>query len=352
MAGFARAPVGLSMRIRCRLDHPVALDVTLDLSGFTVLLGRSGEGKTTLLRAIAGLLPSAGEPFAGLPPQRRPVGYLPQGLAVFPHWGAGDNGAFPRPRAGRGLRALALLERVGIAALAERMPDALSGGQQQRVALARALARDPALLLLDEPSSALDPATRDELFGDLAGEVRRLGLPTLAVTHDPHLAAMADRMALMVEHRIVQQGTPREVFSAPVSAAAARLVGVRNLLAGVVEAVAEGLVSVRVEGVRLLARRPGFVGVPGDAVAVAIRAEDIALGAGPAGVNTLTLTLAAAREEGLGLRLTTAGPPMLDILLPRPGPAEAGLRAGVAVMAWIDPAQVHLCAPEGGSGGG
>jgi molybdate/tungstate transport system ATP-binding protein len=125
-----------------------------------------------------------------------------------------------------------LLTRVGIEALADRYPDALSGGQQQRVALARALAREPQLLLLDEPTSALDPATRDIILAELVAEIRRLGLPTLAVTHDPHLAVVADWMALMVGHRIVQEGTPRQVFGAPVNAEVARLVGFRNLLAG------------------------------------------------------------------------------------------------------------------------
>src|SRR5574340_461566 len=112
------------MQIDYRLDRPLSIEARLTVSGFTVLAGASGEGKTCLLRAIAGLLPAAGEPYAGLPPQRRPVGYLPRG---------GERRA----------RALALLARLGIGGLAERLPGALSGGQQQRVALARALAREP-----------------------------------------------------------------------------------------------------------------------------------------------------------------------------------------------------------------
>jgi molybdate/tungstate transport system ATP-binding protein len=103
------------------------------------------------------------------------------------------------------------------------------GGQQQRVALARALARKPQLLLLDEPSSALDAATRDDIMAELISEMHELGLPTLAVSHDPHLAALADRMAVMSGRRIVQQGTPAEVLSRPGSAAVARLLGYRNL---------------------------------------------------------------------------------------------------------------------------
>src|SRR5574340_255188 len=207
------------MQIDYRLDRPLSIEARLTVTGFTVLVGASGEGKTCLLRAIAGLSPAAGQPYGGLPPQRRPVGYLPQGYGLFPHLSAWENVAFPLPRGG-GLRARAieLLARLGIGGLADRLPGALSGGQQQRVALARALAREPELLLLDEPTSALDPATREDVLGELIEEIGRIGLPTLAVTHDVHLAAMAERMALMVGHRIVQEGTPREVFGEPVSA--------------------------------------------------------------------------------------------------------------------------------------
>jgi ABC-type Fe3+/spermidine/putrescine transport system ATPase subunit len=120
--------------------------------------------------------------------------------------------------------------------MAERYPATLSGGQQQRVALARALARKPQLLLLDEPSSALDAATRDEVMAELISEMHEFGLPALAVSHDPHLAALADRVAVMSGRRIVQQGTPAEVLSRPGSPAVARLLGYRNLFtANVVE---------------------------------------------------------------------------------------------------------------------
>jgi molybdate/tungstate transport system ATP-binding protein len=218
------------VRIDYRIDHPVRLQVSLDVEGFTVLLGQSGEGKTTLLRAIAGLLPAQGEPFGGLLPQHRAVGYLPQGYALFPHLRAWENVAFALPRGPqRHARALELLARVRLVDVAEHYPTALSGGQQQRVALARALARKPLLLLLDEPTSALDAATRDEVMAELVSEVHDFGLPALAVSHDPHLAALADRVAVMSGRRIVQQGIPSEVLSRPDSVAVARLLGHRNL---------------------------------------------------------------------------------------------------------------------------
>lgn len=220
------------MRIDYYIDRPIALQANFDVAGFTVLLGQSGEGKSTLLRAIAGLLPARGEPFDGLPPQLRAVGYLPQGYALFPHLRAWENVAFALPGSSqRREQALELLARVRLVPVADQYPAALSGGQQQRVALARALARKPQLLLLDEPTSALDAATRDEVMAELIAEVREFGLPVLAVSHDPHLAALADRVAVMSERRIVQQGTPAEVLSRPGSAAVARLLGYRNLFA-------------------------------------------------------------------------------------------------------------------------
>src|SRR6266536_3960760 len=218
------------MRIDYCIDHPVRLQASFDVEGFTVLLGQSGEGKTTLLRAIAGLLPAQGEPFGGLPPQHRAVGYLPQGYALFPHLRAWENVAFALPRGPqRGAQALELLARVRLVHVADHYPTELSGGQQPRVALAPALARKPQLLLLDEPTSALDPATRDEVMAELISEVNEFGLPALAVSHDPHLAALANRMAVMSGRGIVQQGTPAEVLSLPGSVAVARLLGHRNL---------------------------------------------------------------------------------------------------------------------------
>ncbi|WP_082583011.1 ABC transporter ATP-binding protein [Frateuria sp. Soil773] len=220
------------MRIDYRIEHPVALSASFEVEGFTVLLGASGEGKSLLLRAIAGLLPARGEPFGGLPPQQRAVGYLPQGHALFPHLNAWQNVAFALRGADRRRQAVAWLERVGLAALAERRPAQLSGGQQQRVALARALARRPQLLLLDEPTSALDPATRDDVLAELIAEVHAAGIPALAASHDPALAAVADRLVVMHGRRIVQAGAPWEVHARPANGAVARLLGHRNVHGG------------------------------------------------------------------------------------------------------------------------
>lgn len=220
------------MRVDYTISRPIDLHAAFDVEGFTVLLGASGEGKTLLLRAIAGLLPAQGQPFGGRPPQDRAVGYLPQGYALFPHLKAWQNVAFALRGRNRHAQALQLLERVRLAHLAERFPSTLSGGQQQRVALARALARKPDLLLLDEPTSALDACTRDDVLAELIAEVHEFGIPTLAVSHDPHLAALADQLVLVHDRRVIQHGAPETVQAHPVSGTAARLLGHRNVFRG------------------------------------------------------------------------------------------------------------------------
>lgn len=223
-------------RLHYRLRDPVALNVGVELTGFTLLLGRSGSGKTSLLKAIAGLLLAQGEPWGNLLPQHRPVGYLPQGNALFPHLRVWQNVAFSidGTRRARWRRAKELLDTFGIGHLANRWPVQISGGQQQRVALARALARRPKLLLLDEPTSALDLATREEVVEELIDGIRCMGIPALVASHDPHLATAADHVGLLEGGRVIQEGPPDRVFSRPVNVAAARLLGMRNVFAATV----------------------------------------------------------------------------------------------------------------------
>ncbi len=247
------------------LKKPLDLHAVFEIRGFTALLGRSGAGKTSLLRALAGLLPAAGTPWNGLVPEARAVGYLPQGAALFPHLTVLENVAYPLRGRDRFARAKALLENLGLGALSMRPGTDISGGQAQRIALARAIARSPQMLLLDEPSAGLDATTRDATLTWLIDTVTSSAIPTLAATHDPTLAGRADWLALLADGRIIQQGIPRQVFENPVSAAAAELLGFENIWldqdnfyavrAGDIEIVAEGIpatiMSSRVDGPNL-----------------------------------------------------------------------------------------------------
>ncbi|MER3411855.1 MAG: ABC transporter ATP-binding protein, partial [Thermoleophilia bacterium] len=201
------------------------LEVKLSVGRETVaLVGPSGAGKTTVLRSVAGLVrPQRGRIRIGeevlfdaergvdLPPERRRVGLVFQEYALFPHMTVEQNVAY----AGRG-RQRELLERLRISHLAKARPAQLSGGERQRVALARALARDPAVLLLDEPLSALDAHTKADVRAELEELLHELALPTIFVTHDfEDAAALADRVGILVEGRILQLGPPDELLAAP-----------------------------------------------------------------------------------------------------------------------------------------
>ena len=212
-------------------------------------MGRSGSGKSTLLRLAAGLLDGGsgrivigGADMAGVPVWRREVGMVFQHYALFPNLSVADNVAYGLKMRGvaadvRRRRARDMLERVGLAAHAERGIAMLSGGQQQRVALARALVIEPKLLLLDEPLAALDAGIRHQLRDEIRALQRACGATTLLVTHDRDEAlSMADRVAIVDGGRVLQVGTPRDLYERPASAQVARFVGHSTLLRGRVTA--------------------------------------------------------------------------------------------------------------------
>jgi ABC-type sulfate/molybdate transport systems ATPase subunit len=219
------------------------LDCRLTVGAETVaLVGPSGAGKTTVLRAVAGLhRPARGRIALGddvwldterridRPPDRRSVGLVFQEYALFPHMTVQANVAFG---GGSRARVMELLERLRIAHLAGERPGRLSGGERQRVAVARALARDPAVLLLDEPLSALDAHTRATVREELADVLAGLAIPTLIVTHDfLDAATLADRIGVIVDGRLRQTGRPQELTAGPADAFVASLTG-GNLLHG------------------------------------------------------------------------------------------------------------------------
>jgi len=211
---------------------------------FVALLGPSGCGKTTLLRLLAGLeVPDGGEirlhdrlvsgRDTWVPPERRGVGIVFQDYALFPHLTVAENIGFGVRRAGRARRIGDVIRLVGLDRLDGRYPHELSGGQQQRAALARALAPEPSIVLLDEPWSNIDPLLRQSMREELADILHRAEVTVLLVTHDREEAfSLTDRIALMLEGRILQAGTAEEIYLHPADRWTAEFAGPGNFLPG------------------------------------------------------------------------------------------------------------------------
>jgi molybdate transport system ATP-binding protein len=246
------------------------LDITVPLRAFALelalavgeetlaLVGPSGAGKTSVLRSIAGLArPTRGEIRCGgetwfsaargldRPPEERSVGLVFQEYALFPHLSVRRNVEFGgRARAGE------LLDRFGIRHLADARPASLSGGERQRVALARALARDPSVLLLDEPLAALDAHTKARVRAELRELLAECALPTLLVTHDfEDAATLADRVGVIVAGKLLQVANPSELLACPADPFVASLSGA-NIVRGLARPTDHGLTEVTIDGGR------------------------------------------------------------------------------------------------------
>jgi molybdate transport system ATP-binding protein len=301
------------------------VDLALDVGRETVaLVGPSGAGKTTVLRAIAGLVrPQRGRIALAetawfderkgidLPPERRSVGYLFQDYALFPHLSVRRNVAY-----GGAGRVDELLERFGIARLADSKPGEISGGERQRVALARALARGPEVLLLDEPLGALDAHTRTSVRAELHEILSELELPTLLVTHDfEDAAALANRVTVVVGGSVLQSGTAVELVRDPVDPFVASLTG-SVLLAG-----------------RALGRRDGLTEVELDEGLLVYSAER---GVGRVGVVVHPWEITLARSESADSARNRIHAPVVSIVPDgdrvrvRVGPLTAEVTAAAA----------------------
>jgi iron(III) transport system ATP-binding protein len=300
---------------------------------FFTLLGPSGCGKTTTLRSIAGLeRPDDGQiELDGavvyssqrgifVPPNRRDVGMVFQSYAIWPHMSVFDNVAFPlqvaRARVARSKirdRVRQVLATVRLDGLEHRPATRLSGGQQQRLALARALVREPKLLLLDEPMSNLDARLREQMRLELRGLQRQLGITTIYVTHDQVEAlAMSNVVAVMHEGRIIQLGTPREIYERPVNRFVSDFIGSTNLVPGrIAGAVGNELYRVETAGGPLTCAVPRGA-ASGHEVIVSVRPEDVSIceQQAPAGAWEATVEQVIFLGECVDCRLTVGDFPL------------------------------------------
>jgi len=266
-------------------------DVSLDIAKGEIfaLLGSSGCGKSTLLRMLAGFeTPSAGrivlagQDLASLPPYQRPMNMMFQSYALFPHLTVWDNIAFGLRRDGLPKdqvadRVEAMLKLVQLGKFAKRKPHQLSGGQQQRVALARSLAKQPQLLLLDEPLGALDKKLREETQIELVNIIEQVGVTCVMVTHDQEEAmTMASRIAIMSEGRFLQVGAPSEIYETPATRFVADFIGNVNLMDGKVDDDQPDHVIIGCADCRHYVGH-GITGNEGMGVTVALRPEKIHL---------------------------------------------------------------------------
>jgi len=354
-------------RLSVRLGAFALRDLGLRLGSgeVLVLLGPNGAGKSVTLETIAGFhRPSSGRIVIGgrdvtsLVPERRRVGLVFQNFSLFPHLTVRENVAIGRRRRSEPLRGgarvpigdvPALLEYFGVLPLANRKPRDLSAGEQQRVSMARAFATCPDLLLFDEPFSALDARTREQLRLDLAIFVRSAGIPAIFVTHDyTDALALADRLAVISEGRVVQEGSAADVFERPESAFVARFVGVENVLSGRIESRIGDVLRIAVAD-RIIYARSAAADVSQTPVVACIGAEHVMLRLGGApGVDEADGT---NRHPGRITALTNLGP-LTKVRLDCGFELTAyvitrevrggGFVPGAAAYAEFDAASVHL----------
>lgn len=387
-------------------------ELTVQKGEFLVILGPTGSGKTVLLETLAGLRkPRAGaiwfdgREVTALPPERRGVGFVYQDYALFPHLTVAENIAFGlrargrdarggdgggrgarvgerRPavsgsgscgdmathgsvaarRGARSARVREMAALVGVESLLGRYPAGLSGGEQQRVALARALAIDPEVLLLDEPLSALDRQTRQELRTEIKRLCAAVGATVVHVTHDLDAGLeLGDKMAVLIDGELRQSGPPAEVTSFPGDTQVAGLLGCPNVLP-IGEVPPELLVGATGQGDHVIIR-PDEIGIsldnggsagptsPGAGPAAPLVAsaggagqdETTDLAARDPGAVTLIGTVRSIRAHSSHAAVGVEVPALLTVYLLNPDVVGRGLQTGVRVRLAIPAAAVHRC---------
>ena len=312
-----------------------AVDLEVEEGEFFTMLGPSGCGKTTTLRMIAGFeevtegrLTIDDVDMLGVPPHKRPTNTVFQSYALFPHLSVRENVAFGLRRKGvdkpeMERRVREELERVGLAAQANRRPAQLSGGMQQRVALARALVNLPRVLLLDEPLGALDLKLRKGLQVELKKIQREVGITFVYVTHDQEEAlTMSDRIAVMNQGRIEQVGDPEEVYNRPSTAFVAGFIGVSNMMPGTIRKTGQqGEVELDT-GVKVSADVNGFS--LGDRCQVVVRPEKLYIGSGGRWEPTVEGMVESSLYLGTSTQLVVrlAGDVRMTVLVPNTDEAD------------------------------
>ncbi len=347
MSGRGRArPAELAVTLRQhfadRRGSPFTLEVDFAASaGFTILFGASGAGKTTLLDCIAGLqTPERGRISAGdamlfdsesrvnVTPNRRAVGYLLQSLALFPHMTVLANVEYGLSKIGdseRESRCREILESFRIATLSRRRPGEISGGERQRVALARTLVTRPRVLLLDEPLTALDAATKSQILDDLRAWNQQQQIPILYVTHQrEELFALGENLIVLEAGRIISRGSPHQVLARPQSETVAQLAGFENIFdcSFVSAHPQQGTMTCRVEGSALELEIPLTRLDTSRLLRVGIRAGDILVASSP--------------PQGLSARNVLGG--IVTYLQQRDVTVVAGVDCGVSFEVHLTPA--------------
>lgn len=325
--------------------------VSLDIAGgdLVCFLGPSGCGKTTLLRIIAGLEQATagrillgGRDLSRVAARQRGFGMVFQSYSLFPNMTARRNVGYGLEVLGWSKARIAervdqMLRLVALADQAAKYPPQMSGGQQQRIALARALATDPALLLLDEPLSALDAKVREDLRTEIRAVQRRLGITTIMVTHDQDEAlTMADKIVVLQGGRVEQVGTPLDLYARPATPFVAQFIGRMNLLD----------VGPAAGGQAVFAGVPLDLGRPGPARLVGIRPEAVRVEAAAAGgPNVVQGVVAETIYLGNILRLvvTPDGPPAPKLLVETHGGTDPP-GPGTRVTLRLPPAALQVLA--------
>ncbi len=353
----------LSVAVRKTLSPAFTLDVDFTApAGVTMLFGASGAGKTTLLDCVAGLIePDAGRIAIGRQVlfdsnarvdeaiAKRRIGYVFQTLALFPHLSVDSNIAYGLHHvADRESRIGKITEAFRIAHLRGRKPDAISGGERQRVALARALVTNPSALLLDEPLSALDAATKRSIMEDLRAWNESHRIPVLYVTHSrEEVFALGERVVALEQGKVASEGDPHQVLNAPVKETIAQVAGFENIFDAAIIATHDeaGTMTCRI-GASTEIEAPLTRGMAGDSVRIAIRAGDILLATvQPQGLSARNCLpgkiVSLARRDNMVIARVECGA-VFEVHVTAGAQRSLGLEVGTSVWLVIKTHSCHL----------